>query len=59
MPGQIEAADPKSDPADYDQVRSVLARSLGQDVNEIFVQALRDRAQPRINQQNLDSISGP
>jgi len=59
VPGQIEAADPKSDPADYDQVRSVLARSLGQDVNEIFVQALRDRAQPRINQQNLDSISGP
>ena len=59
VPGQIEAADPKNDPADYDQVRSVLARSLGQDVNEIFVQALRDRAQPRINQQNLDSISGP
>lgn len=59
VPAQIEPPDPKSDPADYDQVRAFLGRSLGQDVNEIFVQALRDRAQPRINQPNLDSISGP
>jgi hypothetical protein len=31
---------------------------MGNDVTEIFAQALRDRAQPRINQANLDSISG-
>ncbi len=59
VPAQIVEPDQKSDPAGYDQVRSVLGRSLGQDLNEIFVQTLRDRAQPRINQPNLDSISGP
>jgi peptidyl-prolyl cis-trans isomerase D len=58
-PAEIVAPDRKSDPAGYDQVRAFLGRSLGQDVNEIFAQTLRDRAQPRINQQNLDSISGP
>jgi peptidyl-prolyl cis-trans isomerase D len=55
---QVEAPDPKSDATDYDQVRTALARSLAQDVDEIFVQTLRERAQPRINQQNLDSVSG-
>jgi peptidyl-prolyl cis-trans isomerase D len=59
VPAEIVAPDRKSDPAGYDQVRAFLGRSLGQDVNEIFAQTLRDRAQPRINQQNLDSISGP
>ena len=59
VPSEIVAPDRKRDPAGYDQVRAFLGRSLGQDVNEIFAQTLRDRAQPRINQQNLDSISGP
>jgi peptidyl-prolyl cis-trans isomerase D len=59
VPAEIVAPDRKSDPAGYDQVRAFLGRSLGQDVNEIFAQTLRERAQPRINQQNLDSISGP
>jgi peptidyl-prolyl cis-trans isomerase D len=59
VPAEIVAPNRKSDPAGYDQVRAFLGRSLGQDVNEIFAQTLRDRAQPRINQQNLDSISGP
>lgn len=58
VPAEIVAPDPAHDPADYDQVRAVLARAIGTDVGEIFTQALRDRAQPRINQQNLDSISG-
>jgi peptidyl-prolyl cis-trans isomerase D len=59
VPAQIEAPDPKTDTADYDQVRTSLTRALAQNVDEIFVQALRERAQPRINQQNLDSVSGP
>jgi peptidyl-prolyl cis-trans isomerase D len=59
VPAEIVASDPASDPAGYNQVREVLAKALGRDVNEILVQTLRDRAQPRINQQNLDSISGP
>jgi peptidyl-prolyl cis-trans isomerase D len=59
VPAQIVAPDPASDPADYSQVREILTRSMGNDVDQIFIQALRERAAPRINQQNLDSISGP
>jgi hypothetical protein len=58
-PGEITTPDPASDPTGYGQVREVLARSLGTDVDEILVQTLRDRAHPQINQQNLDSVSGP
>jgi peptidyl-prolyl cis-trans isomerase D len=55
----IQPADPVRDPAGYEQVRAALTRTIGSDVAEIFAQALRDRAQPRINQANLDSISSP
>lgn len=55
----IQPADPVRDPSGYEQMRAALTRSIGSDVAEIFAQALRDRAQPRINQANLDSISGP
>jgi peptidyl-prolyl cis-trans isomerase D len=58
VPAEIVVPEATSDPTGYEQVRSALARSMGQDVDEIFAQTLRDRAQPRINQQNLDSISG-
>ena len=59
VPAEIVAPDPKSDPAGYNQILEALTKALGQDVDAIFVQTLRDRAQPRINQQNLDSIAGP
>lgn len=58
VPAEIATPDPAKDPADYEQVRAVLARAMATDAAGIFTQALRDRAQPRINQQNLDSISG-
>ena len=58
VPAEIQEPDPTKDPTDYDQVRTAMTRAMGNDVAEIFAQALRDRAQPRINQTNLDSISG-
>ena len=58
VPDQIVTPDPTSDPTGYNQVREALAKGLGQDVDAMFVQTLRERAQPRINQTNLDSISG-
>jgi peptidyl-prolyl cis-trans isomerase D len=58
VPAEIKVPEATTDPTGYEQVRAALARSLGQDVDEIFAQTLRERAQPRINQQNLDSISG-
>jgi peptidyl-prolyl cis-trans isomerase D len=57
VPAEIEDPDPAKDPADYGQVTQILARQMGTDVAEIFTQALRNQAQPRINQKNLDSIS--
>jgi peptidyl-prolyl cis-trans isomerase D len=59
VPAEIQDPDPAKDPTDYQQMREALARAMGNDVADIFSQALRDRAQPRINQKNLDSISGP
>jgi peptidyl-prolyl cis-trans isomerase D len=58
VPAEIKVPEATSDPTGYEQVRAALARALGQDVDEIFAQTLRERAQPRINRQNLDSISG-
>ncbi len=58
VPAEIDEPDPKNDPAGYSQVREVLARSIGNDLQTVFAQALRERAQPRINQQVLDNVSG-
>ena len=58
VPAEIQEPDAAKDPADYDQTRTAMTRAMGNDVAEIYAQALRDRAQPRINQANLDSISG-
>ena len=58
VPAEIVEADPKADPAGYDQVREAIDRSIGNDIVAVFADALRDRAQPRINQQNLDNIIG-
>ena len=55
---EIVDPDPKDDPAGYSQVREVLARSFGNDLQHVFADALRERAQPRINQQVVDNISG-
>jgi peptidyl-prolyl cis-trans isomerase D len=58
VPAEIKVPEATSDPTGYEQVRAALARAVGQDVDEIFAQTLRERAQPRIDRQNLDSISG-
>ena len=55
---EIIDPDPKADPAGYSQVREVLARSIGGDLARVFTDALRERAQPRINKQVVDNISG-
>ena len=47
---EIKQADPKDDPAGYTQVRDRLNRETGDDVEQIFANALRARASPRINQ---------
>ena len=56
VPDQIVRPDPKQDPAGYAELRSVLARSLAQDVAGSFADALRVRAAPRIDHAQLDSF---
>ncbi len=56
VPAKIETPDPKSDPARYDAVREVLTRSTATDLAQGFADALRARAEPRINHEVFDSF---
>ncbi len=58
VPAEIVEADPKADPAGYGEVRQAVARSIGTDLASVFAEALRARAQPRINQPVLDNVTG-
>lgn len=58
VPADIVEADPKADPAGYSQVREAITRSISNDFAAVFADALRDRAQPRINQEVLNNIIG-
>jgi peptidyl-prolyl cis-trans isomerase D len=57
-PAEIVEADPKTDPAGFDQLRTAVIRSIAGDLASVFADALRARAQPRINQAALDNITG-
>ena len=57
-PAEIVEADPKTDPAGFEQLRTAVTRSIGGDLATVFADALRARAQPRINQAALDNITG-
>ena len=57
-PAEIVKADPKADPAGFSEVRQAVARSVGTDLATVFADALRARAQPRINQSVLDNVTG-
>ena len=58
VPAQIEEANPTANPAGFDQLREVVNRSIATDVSSVFADALRERANPRINQSVLDGITG-
>lgn len=58
MPAEIVEADAKTDAAGYAQVRTAVSRSVASDISSVFTNALRERAQPRINQSVVDSITG-
>jgi peptidyl-prolyl cis-trans isomerase D len=56
-----EVIDPdmKADPTGYNQVRLAVARTIGADIGTAFTDAVRLRANPRINQKTLDQIVQP
>jgi peptidyl-prolyl cis-trans isomerase D len=58
VPAEIVQADPKADPAGFGEVRQAVTRSVGSDIATTFLEALRERAQPRINQKVVDNVTG-
>ncbi len=58
-PVEIIAPDPKADPAGYQRLRQALSRTIGADMGRMFEEAVRLRANPKINQANLDRFVQP
>jgi peptidyl-prolyl cis-trans isomerase D len=53
---EVVKPDAATDKAGYDQVRTALAKSISNDMATVFVDAVRQRASPQINQQGFDSV---
>lgn len=56
VPAKTEVPDPAQDKAAYDGITEALNRSLTTDVTAVFAKALRERANPRINQPVFDNF---
>ncbi|HEY1931791.1 MAG TPA: SurA N-terminal domain-containing protein [Acetobacteraceae bacterium] len=59
VPAKIDDPDPASDPGGYAVVRQALSRSVAGDLTTLFADAVRNRANPEINQVNFDSVVQP
>ena len=53
---EIVQPDVSADKVGYDRARTAIGKSLGDDMASVFLDALRQRADPRINQANFDSV---
>jgi peptidyl-prolyl cis-trans isomerase D len=58
-PVEIVEPDPATDTARYDETRAAVARTVAGDMTDVFTEALRLRANPSINQTNVDQIVQP
>ena len=56
---KIDVPTAAADPGGFQQLRNVISNSIGSDMATIFAQAVRDRANPRINKENYDNIVQP
>ena len=59
VPVEVVAPDPGADQGAYTQLRAAVAKTVSDDLTELFAEALRLRANPRINQANVDQIVQP
>ena len=55
----IQQPDPKADSAAYASVAERLRKSLGDDLENVFIEAVRARDNPRINRQMIESLAQP
>jgi peptidyl-prolyl cis-trans isomerase D len=53
---EIVKPDASADKIGYDQARSAIAKSISNDLSEVFVDAVRRRAKSQTNQQAFDSV---
>ena len=56
---EVVEPDPKAEAADYDRVRQAVKQSVADDLSQIYVEALRSRADVRIDEKNFDNIAQP
>jgi peptidyl-prolyl cis-trans isomerase D len=56
---EVVAPDAAADKTGYDQVRAAIARSVQNDLASVFVDAVRQRAEPRVNQRAFNSVVQP
>jgi peptidyl-prolyl cis-trans isomerase D len=52
---EVVKPDAATDKAGYDQVRGAITKSMSDDMATVFIDAVRRRAKPQINQQGFDS----
>jgi peptidyl-prolyl cis-trans isomerase D len=56
---EIVKPDAAADKLGYDQARAAVSKSISGDMTTVFVDALRQRANPQINQAGFDSVVQP
>jgi peptidyl-prolyl cis-trans isomerase D len=56
---EIVKPDAATDKLGYDQARTAVSKSISGDMTTVFVDALRQRANPQINQPGFDSVVQP
>ena len=54
---EIVEADPKTDALAYGKTRDALAQAMGDDIENVFATAVRERARPSINRAAVDSLA--
>ncbi len=59
IPAEIVIADPNADKAGFEKMRTDLSRNIASDYASVFQEAVRLRANPRVNQANFDQIVQP
>ncbi len=59
VPAEIHDPDPKTDTAEYEKIRASMQKRLGDDIEEIYVAAVRSAAHPEVNQALLNQIAAP
>ncbi len=53
---EIQTANADADPVGYGQMREALNRAVGDDTENVFAAAVRDRARPKVNRAAIESL---